>query len=480
MGDAIFASWLLGYDFATDENQFKIQNPKSKIEFAEDDEKLKPPPMTAGPVKLRFNVPPEEAIDYFKRKKVLPAKEFYDIRNEARSAAFTVSGIYQEDVLEGFRQEIENALTNGTSQQKVIKNFKNILDGAGHRELGNFHLETVFRTNMQMAYGVGRRKQMEDISDLLPYWQYSAVNDDRTRPTHRALDGIVLPANHEFWDTHYPPWGWNCRCGIISLPEMPEDYNPEFPNPDSQISYDKKGMPQKALYETSVHDLSAGKFTGVPRQTGLKETIEEASERAIRNRQSVNKRLARELDKEHLEELKTLSSPPYHKAPREIIESAKQFQRENSSVEKLHLYDRTGKFVAEIIGDEKGVTIPRELVPLVNGGFTVHWHPPEKRQFFESFSADDIVAAVSENEAETFVASQNYLYSMRPTRGWTIELLEKILKLYDRYEKDIEHELKEKLFRNKMSWAEIRDTARHEIWKRIARKLGLSYKRIKL
>lgn len=46
---------------------------------------------------------------------------------------------------------------------------------------------------------------------------YDAVNDNRTRPQHKAWDNIVLPVDHPFWDTHYPPNGWNCRCLPRSL-----------------------------------------------------------------------------------------------------------------------------------------------------------------------------------------------------------------------------------------------------------------------
>ncbi|URL07494.1 hypothetical protein L4F92_05200 [Avibacterium sp. 21-595] len=32
---------------------------------------------------------------------------------------------------------------------------------------------------------------MRDNVDSRPYWQYSAVNDDRTRPSHSAMNGLV-------------------------------------------------------------------------------------------------------------------------------------------------------------------------------------------------------------------------------------------------------------------------------------------------
>ncbi len=58
---------------------------------------------------------------------------------------------------------------------------------------------------------------MQEVKKTRPYWQYSAVNDKRTRPTHAAMHGKVYPADHPFWDTWYPPNGFRCRCGVVTL-----------------------------------------------------------------------------------------------------------------------------------------------------------------------------------------------------------------------------------------------------------------------
>lgn len=47
--------------------------------------------------------------------------------------------------------------------------------------------------------------------DLL---RYSTAGDARVRDTHRALDGVTKPMEDTFWDTHFPPNGWNCRCDV--------------------------------------------------------------------------------------------------------------------------------------------------------------------------------------------------------------------------------------------------------------------------
>ena len=52
-----------------------------------------------------------------------------------------------------------------------------------------------------------------------PYWRYNAVMDERTRPEHAAWNDKVLPADDPWWDTHYPPNGYNCRCTVVSMSE---------------------------------------------------------------------------------------------------------------------------------------------------------------------------------------------------------------------------------------------------------------------
>ncbi|AII14804.1 phage Mu protein F-like protein [Campylobacter iguaniorum] len=68
---------------------------------------------------------------------------------------------------------------------------------------------------MRTAYAKARyESQMESPHE---YFRYTAVLDQRTRPSHAKLHGTVLPKNDPFWDTNYPPNGWNCRCKVQVL-----------------------------------------------------------------------------------------------------------------------------------------------------------------------------------------------------------------------------------------------------------------------
>lgn len=237
------------------------------------------------PAPLSFGVKPEEAIKYFRSKQVVTRKEFDLLAEDARSAAFTVSGIYKQDILEGFKSEIADSLEQGTSQKELTKRLRSILAGAGHRQLGAFHLETVIRTNLAMAYATGRRRSLEAVTEDFPFWQYHAVGDDRVRATHLVLDGMILPANHDFWRDHYPPWEFSCRCSCTATDSIPDDYNHQNPSGTGEVFYDEKGTPAKAEIGTRVYDLVAqGNFQGVPPQGGLREVIEAGAKRAERKR----------------------------------------------------------------------------------------------------------------------------------------------------------------------------------------------------
>jgi SPP1 gp7 family putative phage head morphogenesis protein len=58
-------------------------------------------------------------------------------------------------------------------------------------------------------------KKIESMKGVLPFLEYQTAGDDRVRPTHAALDGIIRKVDDGFWDTYYPPNGWRCRCTTI-------------------------------------------------------------------------------------------------------------------------------------------------------------------------------------------------------------------------------------------------------------------------
>ena len=80
-------------------------------------------------------------------------------------------------------------------------------------------MDTIYRTNMQTAFQAGRYQQMTKPHLLRnrPWWQYVAVNDISTRPTHAAMNGRIFHHSNPVWRIWYPPNGFNCRCQVVTL-----------------------------------------------------------------------------------------------------------------------------------------------------------------------------------------------------------------------------------------------------------------------
>ena len=77
------------------------------------------------------------------------------------------------------------------------------------------------------------------------YLQYRTAHDDKVRPEHAALDGVTLPMSDPFWETYYPPNGWNCRCSVVQVRKQKypaTDHGEAMSRGEEALSGDKLGM----------------------------------------------------------------------------------------------------------------------------------------------------------------------------------------------------------------------------------------------
>lgn len=159
-------------------------------------------------------LPFEEAIAVFQDRVPMTPGAFYALADDVRERAFTVSRVSSMDVITDVHNAVLKAIDSGETLASFQARLGEIMEARGWEGMTPWHTETVFRNNVQSSYMAGRYKQMVDQADDFPYWEYDAVNDRATRPTHAALDGKIFPANHSFWNTWYPPNGHRCRCSV--------------------------------------------------------------------------------------------------------------------------------------------------------------------------------------------------------------------------------------------------------------------------
>ena len=141
-----------------------------------------------------------EALEYAHNKKIVLPDEFYSMDLKTRQMATTVSFLSSLEQIETVIKAVNKSIADGgtfNDFQKLIAESEIILP--------KHYLDNVFRTNIQNAYGHGRWQQQQRNKAKRQYLMYSAINDSRVRPAHLALNRIVLPIDHPFWLTHYPP-----------------------------------------------------------------------------------------------------------------------------------------------------------------------------------------------------------------------------------------------------------------------------------
>lgn len=165
----------------------------------------------------KADVANKESLKYWDQ--VVPViGEVVDNGPEAKTRAFHIGKTNNIDQVFKFKAAIGSALAEGKTFRDFL-NDKNVAQVTEECDLSAWHLETIFRTNMQSAYAAGRYAEMQSAKKSRPYWRYVAIHDGRTRPEHAALDKVVYPANDPFWDVNFPPNGFNCRCAVVSMSE---------------------------------------------------------------------------------------------------------------------------------------------------------------------------------------------------------------------------------------------------------------------
>ena len=176
---------------------------------------------------------PEAAVAYLKQKGIAVSWDWQDMLDDAHATAFTVAKTAKMDVLSDIYSAVVDAAEQGRTLEEFSRELAPVLQRKGwwgrqeiknpegetqSVQLGSPHrLKTIYLTNMQSAYMAGRYAEMMDSIDTHPYWQYVAINDSRTRETHRMLHGRVYAADDPVWDSLYPPLDYRCRCRVRPL-----------------------------------------------------------------------------------------------------------------------------------------------------------------------------------------------------------------------------------------------------------------------
>ena len=170
-----------------------------------------------------LNLPPEEAIRFFRATVNTPTRAWDDLRHGAHARAWSGAGVQADDMLADIRRAMDKAIAQGTTLDEFRRDIAPLLGELGWADRGpgyvGWRTRVIYETNMRTAYAAGRYAEMTDpdVLEARPFWRYRHSGKRDARKQHRAWDGLVLRADDPFWQSHYPPNGWGCGCYVQSL-----------------------------------------------------------------------------------------------------------------------------------------------------------------------------------------------------------------------------------------------------------------------
>jgi len=182
-------------------------------------------------VNFNFNLAPKDAIKYLQNKGFKLSFDYDELQKEAHLRAFTVAKVTRLDLLNDIFTNIDTALKDGRSFQDFKKELVPTLQKKGWWgeqdivnpktgevktiNIGSRRLRNIYKTNMRVAYQVGRYKQKKALP-LSVYWRYKSALLENTREEHAKMHGILLHKDDPWWNTNYPPNGWGCHCKVTA------------------------------------------------------------------------------------------------------------------------------------------------------------------------------------------------------------------------------------------------------------------------
>lgn len=170
----------------------------------------------------------KETTAFLQKRLQLPMETLRSLEREYDAYAVRVLRTASAANERALQRTILGIQQSGMHVRQGVQTLQKRFDQLGITPAKSYQLETIYRTQTQMAYAAGQHAVLQDpdIDEILWGFKYVTVGDQRVRPTHRAMEGTTLPKDDPFWKTNKPPNGWNCRCQAIPIYDERE---PRYP-----------------------------------------------------------------------------------------------------------------------------------------------------------------------------------------------------------------------------------------------------------
>lgn len=126
-----------------------------------------------------------------------------------------IENIYQFSSAKNYRELKElNELVyvSETGRKRSFSEFKRAALQVNQSYNSNY-----LYTEQNFAYGATLMARNWEGFSAEGMLEYRTQSDAAVRDSHRSLHGIRRPKSDLFWNTHYPPNGWGCRCLVVEV-----------------------------------------------------------------------------------------------------------------------------------------------------------------------------------------------------------------------------------------------------------------------
>lgn len=235
---------------------------------------------------LALKRPFAEQVAFFRGKlgNLVPTAKWDELWKAQHDRAFMVAGAAKADLLADLAGAVDKAIAEGETLERFRKRFRQIVTdrgwhgwtGEGTKAGEAWRTRVIYETNLIASYSAGRLEQLR--AGGYRYWMYKHSDSRNPRPHHRALDGVVRPADDPFWQTHYPPNGWGCRCRAVGVDgprsaqrlggdfnkPLPRGWNTIDPKTGEPVGIDKGWGYMPGATATSTVSALASKLNQLP------------------------------------------------------------------------------------------------------------------------------------------------------------------------------------------------------------------------
>lgn len=148
-------------------------------------------------------------------------KKWFSLDNKNASTVQNLKqNIYHFSGAKTYQQlaEMNSFLVDENGKIRSFSAFKRKVEVV-HKKYNQNYLQAEYQTARRASQAARQWKDFQANKDLFPNLKYMTIGDDKVRHEHAKLHGVIRPIDDPFWDTHYPPNGWRCRCYVKATAE---------------------------------------------------------------------------------------------------------------------------------------------------------------------------------------------------------------------------------------------------------------------